>query len=188
MPPSAAPTILLHVCCGPCATACVERLRAEGHEPALAFVNDNIDTPEEWDRRLEAAAAFARAAGVRLLVPPRDPAAWEADIRGFENEPEGGARCRLCFLHSFRRAFALATERGIPLVASSLTVSPHKRSATVFDAGAQAEAEARAATPSAPRLAPFDFKKKDGFLRSLALSRELGLYRQNYCGCRFSHQ
>ena len=186
--PAAAPDLLLHICCGPCSTACIERLRSEGHEPALAYINDNIDTPEEWERRLSAAETVARAAGVRLLVPPRDAAAWEADIRGLEDEPEGGARCRRCFLHSFRRAIALAAEQGLPLVASSLTVSPHKRSATVFDAGAQAESEARAAAPGAPRFAPFDFKKKGGFLRSIALARELGLYRQNYCGCRFSRR
>ena len=173
--------LLLHVCCGPCSTACVERLRAEGVEPVILFANDNIDTQEEFDRRREALESFARAAGIEVHVKPHDHDAWREAVRGLEGEPEGGARCSACFRHNLAAAAAFAEERGLPGFATSLTVSPHKRSAQVFEAGHAVEG---AACP----FEEWDFKKRGGFQRSVALAAEYGLYRQRYCGCEVSRR
>lgn len=174
--------VLLHACCGPCASACAPRLREEGHDVALFFSNCNIDTHAEFDRRLAAARALGAADGVEVVADDYDHADWLDQVaKGFEDEPEKGARCARCFRYSLARAAAYAAAHGYDAFTTSLTVSPHKVSPMVFAAG-------RAAADAAPGASflPEDFKKKDGFLRSLRRSAELGLYRQSYCGCEFS--
>ena len=185
-PPSPAPAaphrILLHACCGPCSTHCVRELRESGVEPVLFYSNSNIDTEEEFEKRLAALRAFAAAEGVEVLVDDYDPASWERAVAGFEAEPEGGARCDRCFRHNLGRAAAKAAELGFESFSTTLTVSPHKSSPRVFAAGR----EAAAARPGGPAFEERDFKKRDGFLDSVRLAKAYGLYRQDYCGCRFS--
>ncbi len=176
--------ILLHACCGPCATHCVHALRATGWDPVLFYANDNMDSAEEFEKRLESLRAFARAENVPVEVSPYKPETWKADIREFESAPEGGARCARCFLHNLSLTAAFATENGFRHFTTSLTVSPHKHSPSVFAAG---NAAATTIAP-APTFEPFNFKKQNGFLHSVALAKEYGLYRQNYCGCIFSRQ
>jgi epoxyqueuosine reductase len=168
-------TIILHVCCAVCAAACVERLRMEGEEPILFFSNSNIAPKGEYDKRLEAARTLAEAWDLELVEDIYDHKAWLEAVKGYENEPEKGRRCPLCFDFSFGRAAAFARERGIPAFTSTLTVSPHKSSKVIADIG-----------DKYPEFRFYDFKKKDGFKRSQVLSRELGLYHQHYCGCEFS--
>ena len=174
--------VLLHACCGPCASHCVPELRARGREPVVFFSNSNLDTREEYERRLAAARRLAEAEGARLVADPYDPASWERAVAGLEGEPEGGARCDRCFRHNLGRAAAMAAAAGVPAFTTSLTVSPHKSSPRVFAAGRAAAAE----TPGAPPFLEVDFKKRDGFLDSVRRARALGLYRQDYCGCRYS--
>ncbi len=173
--------MLLHICCGPCSTACVEALRKAGVEPVLYFSNDNLSSRQEYDRRLEAARTFADAARAELRAKPYDHGAWKADIAGLEKEPERGARCAKCFLHSLRTAAAEAASSGISALSTSLSVSPHKRTGQLFPAGRQAAEE----TPGV-RFVECDFKKSGGYLRSVELSRRYALYRQTFCGCEFS--
>ena len=174
--------ILLHACCGPCSTHCVRELREGGVEPVLFYSNSNIDTEEEFERRLAALRAFAEREGVEVLVDAYDPASWERAVAGLEGEPEGGARCDRCFRHNLGRAAAAAAAEGCAAFSTSLTVSPHKPSPRVFAAGR----DAAAANPGGPAFEERDFKKRDGFLDSVRLARAYGLYRQDYCGCRFS--
>jgi hypothetical protein len=174
--------ILLHACCGPCSTHCVRELRAAGVEPVLFYSNSNIDTEEEFGKRLAALRAFAAAEGVEVLADAYDPASWESAVAGLEGEPEGGARCDRCFRHNLARAAAKAAELGFEAFSTTLTVSPHKSSPRVFAAGR----EAAAARPGGPAFEERDFKKRDGFLDSVRLAKAYGLYRQDYCGCRFS--
>ena len=179
-------SILLHTCCGPCASACVERLRQDDLEPTLFFSNANIAPREEYERRLAAARQLAEAVGV-TLVEDADAShdEWlEKVAKGYEDAPEGGERCRRCFEFSLSRAAAYAAGHGISSFTTSLTVSPHKRSATVFAAGNAAAATRDGKTA----FGLYDFKKRDGFRRSVALAKELGLYRQPYCGCEFSRR
>lgn len=172
--------ILLHSCCGPCSTHCVRELRGRGFEPTLCFSNSNIDTREEYDRRLSTLREFATRVGARVLADPYDPESWNAAVRGLEGEKEGGARCAACFRHNLARAAEKAEKEGFRAFTTSLTVSPHKKSAMVFAAGREAAAGRAAA------FEDFDFKKDDGFLDSVRLTEKYGLYRQNYCGCKYS--
>ncbi len=182
--------ILLHVCCGPCLTHCAESLRAQAYEPVLFFSNSNIMPREEYDRRRDAARRYAASVGLAFVEDGYDHPAWLRVVADLDDEPEGGRRCEACFRHNLRRAAEYACEHHLPVWTSTLTVSPHKRSQVVFEAG-EAAAEAAAnrlhAIPP-PRFLRVDFKKKNGFLNSLQLAQAAGLYRQTYCGCEFSQR
>ena len=166
--------LLLHVCCAPCAAGCVERLIAEDREVTLYFSNSNIATEEEFARRLVSVEALARIFRLPLEVDPYDHAAWLERVAGLEAEPEKGARCPVCFGFSLERAARRAAELGVGF-ATTLTVSPHKSSRVIFEAGARWE-----------HCEPYDFKKRDGFRRSRELARQYEFYMQNFCGCEFS--
>ena len=186
--------VALHVCCGPCASACVPALRDLGNEVALFFSNSNIDTEAEFEKRLTNARKLAEADGVELVADSYDHEDWlEKVAKGFEDAPEKGARCARCFRYSLARTAAWAAERGYEVFTTSLTVSPHKVSPMVFEAGADAAwgvsaKDCGGSAAAAPKFLSVDFKKKDGFLRSLRRAAELGLYRQSYCGCEFSRR
>lgn len=144
----------------------------------LFFANGNIFPGEEFERRLAAARQLAEATNTPLVVDAYDHAAWREFVAGLENEPERGARCLRCFEFSFRRAALYAKEHGFTGLATTLTISPHKRSTDIFRVGREVW----------EGFLEIDFKKRDGFRRSLELTRQLGLYRQDYCGCEFSLQ
>ena len=174
------PTILLHCCCGPCATACIERLLAEGRACRLYFSNSNLDTEDEFLRRLENLRKVAGFFGMgEVLVDPYRPDEWRehvSQVAGYESLPEGAERCAKCFEWSLGRTAQMAAALGMAFT-TTLTVSPHKNSRKLLEIGG-----------NHPHFEPYDFKKKDGFLRSIQLARQLGLYRQSYCGCRFSRR
>jgi predicted adenine nucleotide alpha hydrolase (AANH) superfamily ATPase len=168
-------TLLLHVCCGPCAAGAIERLK-NNYLVTLFFSNSNIWPEQEYRKRLDAARKLAHALGLPLVEDNYDHSAWLSHVRGFEEEPEGGSRCELCFGFNLLRTAEYARQHNFDHVATTLTISPHKSSATIFTVGEQIEG-----------FLPIDFKKKDGFKRSIELSKNHNLYRQNYCGCEFSH-
>lgn len=181
--------ILLHACCGPCLTHCVEFLREQDYEPTLFFSDSNIMPREEYDRRVAAARDYAATTQVQFIEDVYDNEGWLDSVKGLETEPEGGRRCAVCFRYNLRRAADYAYEHGFGELTSTLTVSPHKRSMLVFEAGDEAVASAVAARPGLPQpltFMRFDFKKKNGYLNSLRLAKENELYRQTYCGCIFS--
>ena len=159
---------------------------------ALFFSNCNIDTREGCEKRLAEARKLGAADGVPVVVDAYDRADWlEQVARGFEREPEKGARCARCFRYSLARTAAYAAAHGYEAFTTSLTVSPHKVSPVVFAAGEEAawtvsSAPCGGSASAAPMFLARDFKKGDGFLRSLKRSAELGLYRQSHCGCEFS--
>ena len=170
--------VLLHACCGPCASVAVERLLQEGHEVALFFCNNNLDSRDEWSRRLEAAQKVGAFFGIAVEVEPWDGAAWTRGVAlGFENEPEGGARCAFCFRERLRETCERARASGFEAFTTSLTTGPKKNSKVIFNIGCEIGGAA---------FLEMDFKKRGGFQRSVELAKKLGLYRQNYCGCEFS--
>jgi predicted adenine nucleotide alpha hydrolase (AANH) superfamily ATPase len=175
------PRLLLHVCCAPCSTACLERVQAD-YEVVLFWYNPNITDPDEYQRRLAEARRYAGIAGVGLIEGPHDTAAWETATQGSMEEPEGGRRCDACFRLRLQVAGEVAREQGIELLTTTLTISPHKPLAKVQAAGEQA-LEGMTVT-----YLPIDFKKQGGFERSGQLSREHGLYRQDFCGCEPSRR
>ena len=172
--------ILLHCCCGPCSTACIERLLAEGRSCRLFFSNSNLDTEEEFTLRLEnlrKVAVHYSLGEVHVdTYLHHDWLAHVSKVPGYEQCPEGGLRCAKCFEWSLSRAAQFAASLGMAFT-TSLSVSPHKNSQLLMATGR-----------THSNFEPYDFKKRDGFLRSLQLSRQLGLYRQNYCGCEFSRR
>ena len=156
-------------------------LKGAGNGVALLFANSNIDTREEFDRRLREARKLAAAEGVEIAALPYDHGEWLREVAaGCEHEPEGGGRCARCFRYNLGKAAEFARARGFDSFTTSLTVSPHKASPMVFSA---AEEAARAAGSD---FAPWDFKRRGGYARSVARAKELGMYRQSYCGCEFS--
>ncbi|MCE5219617.1 epoxyqueuosine reductase QueH [bacterium] len=175
------PGLLLHVCCGPCATAVVERL-SERFRVTMLWYNPNLEPDEEHDLRLAQARKVAEHLGCDLVVIPPDEEGWLQAVSGHEADPEGGERCRLCYEYRLRRTAQEAVERGFGTVATTLTVSPHKSAAVINEIGRQVTHGVQAS------FLAEDFKKQNGFLRSLELSREWELYRQRYCGCRFSQR
>ncbi len=170
--------ILLHTCCGPCASGCFSMLDDAGRHYVMFFSNSNLADETEYRKRLAAAREAAAHAGVELIADPYDHAAWLKAVSvlpDYEREPERGARCRLCFRYSLSRTAEMARRMGMHF-ATTLTVSPHKSSHTIFEIGREWNGI----------FEPWDFKKHDGFKRSIENSRAWGLYRQSFCGCEFS--
>ena len=167
--------ILLHCCCAPCSTTSIERLLADGYSIVLFYSNSNIFPEEEFDKRLSYMQKLAEIYHLELIADEYDHAAWSTAIKGLENEPEKGRRCAACFAYNLARAEAKARELGIDEFTTTLTVSPHKISEMIFNAAKDMQG-----------YVPYNFKKQEGFKRSLELSEKYGLYRQNYCGCEYS--
>ena len=168
-------TTLLHTCCGPCASACVPALKDLGREVTMFFANSNIDTKVEFEKRLHEAEKLAAVDGVKIVALPYDHEEWLREVAaGYEHEPEKGARCARCFCYNLTKTAEYAKAHGFDEFTTSLTVSPHKVSSMIFSASDN------------PAFLKTDFKKKEGFKLSVKRTKELGLYRQGYCGCEFS--
>lgn len=180
-------TLLLHSCCGPCSTACIERVIPD-YKVTIFYFNPCITDPEEYERRKEAQIQFLKAYNHELSEEDQvdfvegeyDPASYFKAVEGFEDEPEGGARCTLCFQQRLEAAACFAKNEGYFAFGTTLTVSPHKNYPLISALGNQI------AEDHEIEFLDIDFKKKAGFQRSIAMSKEYGLYRQNYCGCEFS--
>ena len=175
--------LLLHICCAPCSSATLEQLQGS-FDVDFYFYNPNIEPLAEFEKRLSEAERFVREfrpdGGVRVIRAPYDHEAFEAIARGREDLPERGERCRLCYALRMRQAARYARDNGYDCFTTSLSISPHKNSAWINEIGMALEAELGI---------PFvwsDFKKKDGYHRSIELSRQYGLYRQDWCGCVYS--
>lgn len=175
--------ILLHSCCGPCSSACIERLSPD-HDITVYYYNPCIDDPEEYEKRKETLqqliSAMSSHGEIGFAAGPYEPDKYLELVKGLENEPEGGARCAVCFRMRLMEAARYAKEHGFEKFTTTLTVSPHKNYKVISEIGAEAGNE------YGVEYVPYDFKKKDGFLRSIQLSKKFGLYRQDYCGCSFS--
>ncbi|MCQ2551034.1 MAG: epoxyqueuosine reductase QueH [Clostridia bacterium] len=173
--------VLLHSCCGPCSTACIERL-IDDFELTVLYYNPCIDDEAEYELRKANQIKFINeyGRGVSFMEGEYDPDRYHALVKGYEDEPEGGARCTICFEMRLRQAAKIAKEKGFDYFATTLTVSPHKNYDLISRLGNQIQEEVGV------KFLDVDFKKKAGFQRSTQMSKEYGLYRQNYCGCNFS--
>lgn len=175
--------LLLHACCAPCATYVLEYLSLY-FDITVFFCNPNITDPNEYSKRLGELyrlignAPFCK--GISIIEDNLPSSAFFEVARGFESEPEGGARCEKCFRLRIERTAELAKREGFDRFATTLTVSPHKNAALINGIGA--ECEKRFGSP----YLPSDFKKRGGYQRSVVLCRDYGIYRQQYCGCVFS--
>lgn len=174
------PTLLLHSCCGPCSSAVLERL-AEHFRVTVFYYNPNIEPEEEYRHRLsEQERLLSLLPGnVDLLPCDYDHAAFAAFAEGMADCPEGGDRCLACFALRLRETARQAKDHGFEFFTTTLSVSPHKNADNVNRIGEAAGLEAGV------KYLMADFKKKNGYLRSLQLSKEYDLYRQDYCGCLY---
>ena len=181
------PALLLHSCCGPCSTAVVERLNVR-FRITIYFCNSNIDDEQEYNKRLESQRRFVETwnasdhdgGPIGLVAASYTPGAFLESVRGFENEKEGGKRCKICINDRLDKTAAFAAMNGFESFTTTLSVSPHKDFGLIKELG-----NALAMRYRINFLAE-DFKKQNGFGRSCELARVYDLYRQPYCGCRFS--
>ena len=177
------PTLLLHSCCGPCSSYVLEYL-ARYFRITVLYYNPNIQPRAEFERRAETQRKLLRTASyenpVDLIVPPYDDASFLTAASGMEEEPEGGARCLRCFELRLGETARLARDGGFDYFSTTLSVSPHKDAEALNSIGLSM-AERYGVTYLCS-----DFKKRNGYKRSIELSALYGLYRQDYCGCSFS--
>ncbi|MDD5668754.1 MAG: epoxyqueuosine reductase QueH [Candidatus Omnitrophica bacterium] len=171
-------SILLHMCCGVCAAASIEKLKHQGFSVIGFFYNPNIHPEDEYIRRLEAAKQTAMILSIPLLEGSYDTCGWMAAVKGLEQEPEGtGSRCGVCFRQRLEETHRKMKAESISCFTTTLSISPHKNAALINRIGSEIGNES---------FIPFDFKKEDGFKKTLDFSRVHSLYRQRYCGCVFS--
>lgn len=176
-----APSLLLHSCCAPCSSYVLEYL-SEYFSIAIFFYNPNIYPDSEFDYRLEELKKFTREAGykAKIISPDYDSGEFFDAVRGYENEPEGGARCRICYELRLRKTAETAKKLGFDYFTTTLSISPYKRADWLNEIGGSLEKEYGIGYLYS------DFKKKNGYKRSIELSTEYSLYRQDYCGCVYS--
>lgn len=144
------------------------------------FYNPCIEPLEEYEKRLRGFVKVCESLDVDYAVGDYDNDKFREIVLGLESEPENGLRCLKCYEQRISQSTRFAKENGFDCFTTTLTISPHKDSKVIFDIGNRVGSEAGV------RFLDIDFKKKDGFRNSVNLSKEMGLYRQNYCGCEFS--
>lgn len=172
--------ILLHTCCGVCASHCIRVLKDEGHAPVLFFSNSNIYPFEEYLSRRDAAKKIADIEQINFVEDIYDHASWQKDVAcGFEQCKERGERCVRCFTYNLRRAYQAIEGNDCEAFTTTLTVSPHKHSPTIL---------AISQAIGGDRFLPYNFKKQNGFLNSIRLAKIHELYQQSYCGCEYSRR
>ena len=183
IPEGTVPTLLLHSCCAPCSSYCLEYL-SQYFRITLLYYNPNISPAAEFEKRTEELRRLVQELPMKypadVVVPEYHPEEFYSAVKGMEELPEGGERCFVCYHLRLERSAQYAAEHGFDYFCSTLSISPMKNAAKLNEIGA----ELSEIYPV--KLLPSDFKKKGGYLRSIELSREYGLYRQNYCGCIFS--
>ena len=179
------PSLLLHACCAPCSSYCLEYL-AEYFKITVFYYNPNIYPESEYAHRVAEEKRLIASLPVKnkiAFIEGRfDPSEFYDAVKGLETAKEGGERCFTCYELRLRETARLAKERGFDYFTTTLTISPLKNAAKLNEIG-----EALAEEYGVLHL-PSDFKKKEGYKRSIELSRQYSLYRQNYCGCVFSRR
>lgn len=201
------PRLLLHACCAPCSSYTLEYL-LKYFDITIYYYNPNIHPAEEYARRLEelknflprfladknsSAGTAAAGATIDLQEADYNPQdffdAVQVQRDNLESEPERGERCRRCYQLRMERAYEYARQKGFDWFTTTLSISPHKDARMINEIGRalyENALQGQNAAASAPKFLYSDFKKKNGYKRSLELSKEYGLYRQDYCGCQYS--
>lgn len=177
------PTLLLHACCAPCSSSCIERL-SEFFKITIFYYNPNITDEEEYKKRLEEVKKFVKRFKckneVNVIGGRYNPDEFFEIAKGLENAPERGARCYKCYNLRLQESAKYASDNNYDFFATTLTLSPYKRADWVNKIGEELDKKYKS------KYLYSDFKKKNGYKRSIELSKEYGLYRQDYCGCIYS--
>lgn len=173
------PKILLHVCCGPCQTHCIEELEGD-YEVIAYYYNPNIHPEEEYERRKAEFLRFCEKKKTGHHVDDYNPKEWHTFVKGLETEPERGKRCLKCFELRLKKSAEKAEELGIKKFTTTLSISPFKDFKQILEAGKKAEEETGIV------FLEKNFKKADGFKKSVEISKKYDMKRQDYCGCVYS--
>ncbi len=177
------PTLLLHACCAPCSSACIERL-GNYFKITIFYYNPNITSKIEYNKRLDEVKRFIKEFKVKypieILDAKYDPENFLSMTKGLEDLPERSERCYKCYKMRLKETFKVAEEKKFDYFATTLTLSPYKNAEWLNEIGE------RISKDSHTKYLYSDFKKKDGYKRSIVLSKIYNLYRQDYCGCSYS--
>lgn len=174
------PRLLLHLCCAPCSAYIIKTLLKPFYKVVLYFDNSNLNTKEEYAARLGAVQKMARLYRLKLIVAPYEPEPWHQAVKGLESEPERGKRCAVCYRRRLESAAAVAKQENCQYFSSSLLVSPYKDRELLKKLGTEI------AATSGIKFLEEDFSAPEIYPQSQALAKELGFYRQKFCGCEFS--
>lgn len=172
------PRLLLHTCCAVCSCHVLDVLRRE-HQITVYFFNPNIEPREEYEKRRDSVKDWCERVGIAFVEGPAGHNHWAEAIKGFENEPEGGARCLICWRLRLEEAARYAKENGFEVFAATLTMGRNKQAAAINPLGQQA------AEKYGIKFLEADWKKDGGQEAARRLAAEHGIYQQNYCGCLF---
>jgi len=175
------PKLLLHICCVGCGVYISRRLKKR-FRIILYFYNPNIYPVSEYNKRLAEAKKISKKLKLNLTIEKYEHDLWLRRVHGHEKDQERGARCLICYKDRLRKTAEMAAEKNYNYFATTLTTSPHKDAQAISKIGRELEKKYDI------KFLDKDFKKQDGFKKSVQLSKELGLYRQNYCGCELGHQ
>ncbi len=176
------PTLLLHSCCAPCSSSCLERLFPY-FEITVFYFNPNITESKEYYIRLDEQKRFLQEVygdKVKLIEGRYKSVEFFDMAKGLEKEPEGGKRCYACYEMRLNETAKVAKEEKFDYFCTTLSLSPHKNAEWINEIGERLEKD------YGVRFLPSDFKKQDGYKKSIELSKQHNLYRQNYCGCIYS--
>lgn len=177
------PTLLLHCCCAPCSSYCLEYLH-KYFKITLFYYNPNIHPEDEYRHRVDEVKRLINEMGleneVDFIEGKNDTQSFYSSVKGLEKVREGGERCFVCYEMRMQETAKLAKEKGFDYFTTTLSISPLKNAAKINEIG-----EKLAESYTVKHL-PSDFKKKNGYKRSIELSKQYGLYRQDYCGCVYS--
>lgn len=171
--------LLLHSCCGPCSTQVIDVLRKD-YQITVFYYNPNIQPQEEYAHRLAEQKRFCQIVGIPVIDLPYDTNQFLQAVKGHEADKEGGERCTLCFKLRLEKTASVAKEMGFDIFATTLSVSPHKNTQVINAVGTEASQKYQI------EFLAGNFKKQDGYKKSIEFSKTYNLYRQNYCGCAFS--
>jgi predicted adenine nucleotide alpha hydrolase (AANH) superfamily ATPase len=199
-----APKLLLHACCAPCSSYCLEYLR-EYFDVTVFFYNPNITEEREYRKRVEEEKRLiaeynkqvedgnfegmnsdSRARRIEIMEGDYVPGDFLSVVKGYEDCPEGGDRCRKCFELRLDETARIARDKGFEFFTTTLTISPLKNADVLNEVGELAAERINTEGKGTVNFLPSDFKKKNGYKRSIELSHRFDLYRQDFCGCSFS--
>ena len=178
------PSLLLHSCCGPCSTEVIAFLK-DYFEITVFYYNPNIEPLEEYLHRKSEQKRFLneyKEAKIHFLDCEYDNNSFKEMAKGLENIPEGGARCNKCFYLRMKKTAIVAKENNFEYFGTTLTVSPHKNSTMINEIGEKISKEENI------KYIYGDFKKNDGYKKSIEMSKAYNLYRQDYCGCLYGSE
>lgn len=173
------PKLLLHCCCAPCSSACLERLK-EFFEITVLFYNPNIESGEYERRKAEIIRFITETGWANFTDCDHNEKEFYSAVKGLENCEEGGARCEKCFELRLKKTAETAEKGGYEFFTTTLTISPLKDAGLINSIGEKLQ--------NGAKWLYSDFKKRNGYLNSTKLSKKYNLYRQNYCGCVFSRR